>query len=99
MRFFSKVVFILNISFVLAAILRLVENANKQKGVFDGAIKFQPLESTIVIMGYGAVFFNLLFNFFLLVLLLFKLSLPTPNWLLWANFIFLITQIIYLFFT
>jgi hypothetical protein len=99
MRFFSKVVFILNICFIIAAVLRLVENANKQKGIFDGAIKFQPLESTLVIMGYSAIFVNILFNFLVLLMILFKIKLPSPIWLIWTNFFFVIAQFIYSFFT
>ena len=95
MRFFSKVIFICNISFVIAVILRVVENANKKEGIFDGAIKFQPLESTLVVMGYGAIFLNLIFNLILATLLLTKAKPAIASWLLWTNFIFLIAQIIY----
>ena len=62
MRFFAKVIFICNCCFILSVILRWVENANKQKGNFDGVIKLQPLESTIVILGYTAIIFNFIFN-------------------------------------
>jgi len=114
MRFFSKITFICNCCFVLAVILRRVENYNKKKVDFDGAIIVQPLQSTIVVLGYGAIFLNLLF---LISHLLVK-SLNTrqaaepqqatlntvvkqaiPAWLIRINFLFFIIQLYYFFFT
>jgi hypothetical protein len=99
MRFFSRFVFICNICFVAAAILRWVENVNKIKGVFTGALKLQPLESTIVILGYGAIVINFFFNLFVLFLLATKRGLPVGKWLIWVNFLFLIVQVYYFFFS
>lgn len=98
LRFFSRVIFICNLCFIAAVILRWVENANKKKGSFDGAIKLQPLESTIVILGYGAIIFNLIFNITILVLLLLEKKSGMPKWLIWFNFLLLITQVYYFFF-
>ncbi len=98
LRFFSKVIFICNLCFIAAVILRWVENANKKKGNFDGAIKLQPLESTIVVLGYGAIIFNLIFNIIILTLLLLKKELQVPKWLIWFNFLLLIIQVYYFFF-
>jgi hypothetical protein len=114
MRFFSKITFVCNCCFVAAVILRWVENANKQKADFSGAIKLQPLESTLVVLGYGAIFVNLLFLITYLVVKFFtkkpvivqqQTSIPIalkqviPRWLIWINFLFFITQIYYFFFT
>ena len=99
MRFFSKIVFICNCCFIAAVILRFVENANKKKGNFNGNIILQPLKSTIVVLGYGAIFINLVFNLFVLVLLTQKkLDIKISTWLIWTSFIFFIIQIYYFFF-
>lgn len=99
MRFFSKIVFICNCCFIASVILRFVENANKKKGNFNGNIILQPLESTLVVLGYGAIFINLVFNLFVLVMLSQKKDLKIPRWLMWTSFIFLIIQIYYFFFS
>ena len=100
MRFFSKIVFICNCCFIAAVILRFVENANKKKGNFDGNIILQPLESTFVVLGYGAIFINLVFNLFVLVMLSQKKSdFKISKWLIWTSFIFFIIQIYYFFFS
>ena len=99
MRFFSKIVFICNLSFIAAVILRFVENAHKKKGNFDGAITLQPLESTLVVLGYGAIIINFIFNLFVMVLLLSKKDPFIARWLIWSNFFFLIIQVYYFFFS
>ena len=98
----------------MAVILRWVENANKKNTDFDGAIQFQPLKSTFVVLGYGAIFVNVLFLISYLFVKLFfkkpvKLQLQTLkpvvvkqsniNALIWINFLFFIAQIYYFFFT
>ena len=97
LRFFSKIIFICNLCFIAAVILRWVENANKKKGDFDGVIKLQPLESTIVVLGYGAIIFNFIFNIIILALLILKKQPLVPRWLIWFNFLILIIQVYYFF--
>ena len=99
MRFFSRLVFICNCCFVAYVVLRFVELANKKNEQFNGAIKIQPLESTIVILGYGAIIVNLIFNLLLLMQLLLKKNSSVPKWLIWFNFLFLIIQVYYFFFS
>jgi hypothetical protein len=98
LRFFSKIVFICNLCFIAAVILRWVENMNKQKGDFSGAIKLQPLESTIVVLGYGAIIINFIFNLLLLVILVLKKEKKIEAWLIWFNFLILLVQVYYFFF-
>ena len=52
--------------------MRLYNNAHKKEGNFNGAIQIQPLESTLVVLGYGAIYINFLFNLFLLGLFVTK---------------------------
>lgn len=79
--------------------LRLVENAHKKAGVFNGSIKIQPVESMLVILGYGAIYINFIFNIFLLVSLVSKEKKTSQHWLNRVNFLFLIVQIYYFFFS
>lgn len=79
--------------------MRLVENAHKKNANFNGAIQIHPLESTLVVLGYGAIYSNFIFNFFLLALFISKRKSTVTRWLLWTNFLFLILQIYYFFFS
>lgn len=87
--FLSRVAFICNLAFLLAATLHLFP-----------FIKDGVLLSTIVILGYAlaVAFFSPLVNLIYLWLLVFKKSLfhALPRWLVAANFLFLILQIIYI---
>jgi hypothetical protein len=99
MKFFAKLVFICNCCFVIAVILRLVENAHKTNTIFTGNIKIQPLESLLVILGYGAIYINFIFNLFLLIMFASGKKSSVSYWLKVTNFLFLIAQIYYFFFS
>ncbi len=103
MRFFSKFVFICNLCFIAAVILRLVERGRKinmeQGGPFKNVISFQPLESTLIILGYTAVLFNIIFVIIALPLWLAKKTIPAPKFLVWFNVILFIVQLYYFFFS
>lgn len=77
----------------------MYENAHKKNGNFNGAIQIQPLESTLVVLGYGAIFINMVFNFFVLAFFVAKTKQPVAKWLIWANFLLLILQIYYFLFS
>ena len=79
--------------------MRLVENAHKKNGNFNGAIQINSIESTLVVLGYGAIFINFIFNFLLLVLFISKAKPSLTKWTLWANFLLLILQVYYFFFS
>ena len=99
MRFFSKVVFICNCCFIIAVILRWFENTQKKNGNFNGAIQINSLESMFVILGYGAIFVNLVFNISVLLLYLLKLKHAVPKWLMLVNFLLFFLQIYYFLFS
>ena len=61
MRFFAKIAIICNVCFLLSVVLRMVDILFQKKGKYDGALIMQPLKSTIIILGYGAIFVNLFF--------------------------------------
>lgn len=77
----------------------MYENAHKKNGNFNGAIQIQPLESTLVVLGYGAIFINLVFNLIVLVFFVAKAKQPVAKWLIWTNFLLLILQLYYFLFS
>ncbi len=99
MKFFSKFVFICNLCFVAAVILRFVENAKKKSSDFDGQILLKPLESTLVVLGYSAVIINALFLIACLFLLAAKKIKQILKWIVIANLVFFLIQIYYFFFS
>ncbi|MEI2749326.1 MAG: hypothetical protein V9E88_11270 [Ferruginibacter sp.] len=98
MRIFSKIVALCNICFIIAVILRAVELAKRAKGNHDGAIPFQPLESTIVILGYGAIFINIIFLLFSIYWLIRKKIKLIPRWIVIFNLLVLPAQVYFFFF-
>ncbi|MBS1743866.1 MAG: hypothetical protein JST81_12600 [Bacteroidetes bacterium] len=99
MRFFSRVTFICNCCFLIAVVLRWVELGKRSAGNGDAAIKFQPLEATLVILGYGAIFLNLIFVLFAVYGLLFKKIQSVPGWIVWSNLLIFPLQVYFFFFT
>ncbi len=99
MRFFSRIVFICNCCFIIAVVLRLVEMLKRSKGDLNGAIPFQPLESTLVILGYGAIFINVVFVFLSLYWLLVKKWPAVSRWIILFNLFVFPLQVYYFFFS
>ena len=99
MRFFSKIVFICNLCFVAAVILRLVENAKRKSETFDGQVLLKPMQSTLVVLGYGAIFLSLLFLFACFYWLITKQIKQLPKWIVITNLVFLLVQTYYFFFS
>ena len=95
MRFFSKIVLICNICFISSVILRYVEMADQKNERLADVLKYQPLASTIVVLGYGAIIINFVFNLVVLMMLILKAINPAPKWIIWFNFLLLIIQIYY----
>lgn len=98
MRIFSKLVFICNLCFLAAAILRLVEIQQRAQGNLNGAIPYQPLEATLVILGYGAIFINVIF--FVLAAVFFRrpfVQAVSPK-TRWFNLLIFPLQVYYFFF-
>ncbi len=98
MRFFSRLVFICNLSFLASIVLRLVEMVKRNQGNLDPAIGLQALQGTLVILGYGAIFLNLIFFVWALIGLAGGSLKNIPRWLLWFNLVLFPVQIWYFFF-
>ncbi len=99
MRFFSKLVFILNVCFILAAILRLVEMAKRSQGNLNAAIPLPAVEGLLVVLGYSAIFINAIY----LIVYLFrrvagKINLA-PRWIVLFNLVMFPIQVWYFIFS
>jgi hypothetical protein len=82
----SRVAFLCNVLFLVAVILR----------IFDW-LHNEDLTALVVIIGYVLVIiFNPLVNFCYLTLFLLRKKIGVPSWLVTANLIFLILQLIYI---
>lgn len=95
MRFFAKIIFICNCCFIASVIFRYIE-INADKSVENpNVLGFQPLESTLIILGYGAVLFNFIFLLSSLIIYLIKKEIPVAQWILLFNLVLFIIQLIY----
>lgn len=99
MRFFSKFVFICNLCFIATVILRFTEAAKRSKGNLEPAIALQPLQSSLVVLGYSAIIFNVIFFAVNIVSKLGRKINPVPAWLIWFNLLLFPVQIWYFFFS
>jgi len=99
MKFFARVVMICNICFIISVIMRLVEIKQNQDGKFNDVVLLKPVQSTIVVLGYGAIVVNLLFCILFLISAVIPKWNYKPNWITWTNLLFLGLQIYYFFFS
>lgn len=99
MRFFTKLVFICNLSFIAAVVLRLVELVKRSRGNFDPAISLAPLEATIVVLGYTAILINAVFFIYFLYLLSIRKVKQFPSAIVLFNLILFPVQVWYFFFS
>ncbi len=99
MRLFSKIAFLCNICFIVAAMLRLVELGMRSNGNNNAIIPLPFIEGTIVILGlFISVFLNIFFLISVLFLKISKQPVLFSKFLLWFNIILLPVQIFYFFF-
>jgi len=88
LRFLSRVAFICNICYVLASLVRYLPNPP------EGDVL-----STIIVLGWMlGMLVNMVVNVWWLVVWAAKRQMDVPRWLLIVNFIFLIIQLVILFF-
>jgi hypothetical protein len=99
MRFFNKFIFICNICFLAAGILRLVEINRKSQGVTGSVVPLPALEGSIVVLGYLAIIFNVIFCVALLLRIVAGKGWVTPTWMSVFNAIMLPLQLWYFFYS
>jgi len=89
LRFLSRVAFICNICYLLTSLAQYVPNLE------DGNIL-----STMIVLGwFFSILVNVLVNGWILVVWAFRKGrLEVPRWLMIVNFIFLVVQLLILFF-
>lgn len=96
MRIFSKLVFICNMCFLAAVYFRFVELTNKATGTNGHIIRIRPLENSLILLGYGAIFINFIFVCITLVNL-FRKKVTRPVWVTATNVILFVAQVYYFF--
>ena len=98
MKIFSKISFICNVSFIIFIILGYIEIGNKKNKVSGSVMPLPFLTGTLVILGKFAIVINFLYCITVLVLILTRKVKQIPQWIVIANFIFLLMQIYYILF-
>jgi hypothetical protein len=79
--------------------MRLVELAKRAKGNYDSAIALQPLESTLVVLGYCAIFINIIFFILCIYWIVRRKIKAIPRLVILVNLFILPVQIWYFFFS
>jgi hypothetical protein len=97
MRFFSKLVFICNICFLLSFVLRMVESSRRVSDNYD-MVLYQPLEGTIAVLGLlVAIILNAVFILFCAYWVLTKKIKTIPLWIVLFNIMVFPFEIYFLF--
>jgi hypothetical protein len=63
----------------------------------SNGIGFHPLESSLIVLGYGAIVFNMVFLIWMMVAKIYKKNIQLPYWMVVSSFLFFIVQLIYFF--
>ena len=99
MRFFSKIVFIGNICFIISAVLRIAELNYRKAGNTDNVIPFPALEGSVVVFGLFAILLNAAFVFIILFRKSIRRPVPVSRFIIWFNLLMLPVQVWYHFFS
>lgn len=98
MRIYTKFTFICNLSFLVSFVMRFINFGHRQAPVNLNVVELHPLESSIVVLGFTALFFNLLYFALIIMAILRK----TPGmWkapLLYSNLVFFILELLFWFY-
>ena len=98
MKFFSKITVICNLCFLAAVVCWFIDVKQKQHGVSDRVIPLPWLESTLVILGYGAIIINAFFLLVCFIFTAFKMELQVPKWIIIFNLVLFGCQVFFHFF-
>ena len=101
MRFFSKIAFITNFCFFVSIIYRIVELKEKAAkiGAAANKVDFNPLVSTVAVLGWVAIFLNIFFVIIFLVQFPTKRYNGIAKFVAYFNLIALPAQVYFYFFT
>jgi hypothetical protein len=75
-----------------------VEMQQRKQGNFNGVLLFQPIKATVIILGYGAIFVNLVFVILSLYWFATKKTGIIPRWIVLFNLLVFPLQLYYHFF-
>jgi hypothetical protein len=98
MRIFTKLIFIWNCCFIVSVVLRYIESVRIKTGNNNALIPLPVLEGSLVLLGYTAIFANLVYFIIALLARITRKSWPSPRALCWFNIILLVVQIYYFIF-
>ncbi len=97
MRFFSKLVVIVNICFIVTMILRYVELGQKNNGGNDAALVLPFGQSALVILGYCSILINIIFFIVCILTFFINKGRTVPKWIFVFNALILICQWLFFF--
>lgn len=95
---FIRFTFICNICFILFIFFRWQEHKKSVLGISDKVLEIPYFKDLIIVLGFAAIFINLLMNLVCILLVIFQKINLLSKWILFANFLFLILQIGYFFY-
>jgi hypothetical protein len=96
-KFFGKLTVICNLCFAGVLVWRYWQQQKPLQAASE-ALRLQPLESTLAILGYGAIFINFLFHLWVIARRLLNKQPVTNRWLVVFNGGFLLLQCYFFFF-
>jgi len=97
MRFFSKLVFICNLCFIVSVIMHFVEAGHNGKAVTDAAVPLQFVEGTIAVLGLVSLLVNIIFFIAFAGMATVKKAKQIPLWIVIFNFIALLGEVYWYF--
>jgi hypothetical protein len=83
---------------VAVVIFSLIEITRHKTGDMQDVLKPQVITGTLIVLGYGAIFLNILFNIGCGLIFLLKKTQRVSKWLIWVNFLLLLVQLFYFFY-
>ena len=96
MRFFSRLVAICNLCFIITVIMRYIEQGNVKRT--GGEVSRLPMiQNTLVVLGYSAIILNFIFVLITIYLLVAKRLDRVPRLVLIFNLVVFAWQIIFHF--
>jgi hypothetical protein len=98
MRFFAKLAVLCNLCFIAAVVFWYIEMHKRSEGGSVRVIQLPWLESTLVILGYGAIIVNLLFFLVWFIFTALKVESKIPKWMLIFNVLLFGCQVYFHFF-
>lgn len=97
MRFFSKLTVLFNACFLVYIVLRYIELHYEYESNATQILPLPWLKGTVVILGYSAIFVNLLFLLLTFIFYSLKMNIKIPRWVIIFNIIIFCCQVYFYF--